>query len=173
MKKLFINLNGLLIFISFAYSCKSYKKTDNSSLPYSKAEIYCTCIATIPSIPEDSNVENPNVENIVMINCSDQGYRGPNRLIKAELLYYSTIDTNILNSLREVFFYSNHKSEIKKNFQTSGFVILMKKNEFIADTLTFLDQDEFALNEKYKLRYPINIIDSVRKIIGKDRIECE
>lgn len=165
MKNTFRYLTILLVYIIFACSCNPNNRAGTTSLPYSKVEIYCACMSSVQS----------NEGYIVMQNCTTPGHTGPDKLIKKELLYYSTSDTNVINSFWNVFFKNNHKSETLIDGQDAGFVILMKKSEFIADTLVFSNTDQavFTFNEKYKLTYSINIIDSVRKLIGKEHIECE
>lgn len=163
MRNTFINLTVLLAFMVFIYSCKSYKKNDNDNLTYSKIEIYCACMNTVPI----------NNGYTVISNCSSPGQIPPSRFIKPEVLYYSTIDTGIINSLKNIFFRSSYKSDTLGGGTDARFVVLMKKSDFIADTLVFNNQTVFTLNEKYRLEYSINIIDSIRKIIGKERIDCE
>lgn len=163
MRNTYIGLTVLLISLMALSSCKFDKNQRKNNLPYSKVEIYCACITTIPS----------NHGNIVMSTCSSPWQIPPSKFIRPEVLYYSTNDNDVIHSLENIFFKSKYRSDTLLDGTDARFVVLMKRNESMADTLVFSSQTEFTLNERYKLEYSINIIDSVRRIIGKGHIQCD
>lgn len=157
MKNYFLILYIILFGLILNLSCSDNKR------PYSKVEVYCACMSTYPA----------NDGFVVMSQCLTPARTAPSRFIKPDVLYYSSEDTLVVNSLSKLFFESEKRTDTIQNGTDARFVILLRRNAQNADTLVFQDQTVFVLNEKYRFIYDINIIDSVRGIIGKKEIKCD
>lgn len=163
MKFFFIYIGCLYAVSIFTTACKfGNNKANKSNLQYSVVEMYCACIRSTP-------IEKGFV---VMSDCSSPARIPPSTFIRPEVLYYTTSDTTIIYALRDIFFKSEYKSD-SVHGTDARFVVLLKRNQSSADTLVFINETEFVLNEQFKLSYSMNIMDSIRKIIGKESIQCK
>ena len=149
--------------IMFVFSCNNNRKIINESEQetYSKAEIYCYCVA------EDS------IKNQVFINtCSTSFSIHPKELVKPDKLFYSTSNKLLLNQIKELFFNKRNKMDTLIRGVDARFLILLKKNEFKADTLVFRDEYSFSFNGKFNINFSFQMMDSLRSILNRKVINC-
>src|SRR5688572_1728813 len=133
---------------------------------YYKAEIYCWCFGGIPLYRKKDGstvVKGQFCETPVRINATD--------LIMPERLFISVTDKSSVNKLKDLFLKRADSINQISYDVDSRFLILLRSDRH-ADTLNYYIGDEFILNDKYRLKYSINIFDSISKILLFKNIMC-
>ena len=163
----------LLILISSGIWCNHKDKSwtpgsgPNNSV-YSKIEIFCLCFYDSADIKNNDGTfssRNGSCETPIRVNASD--------LIKPEHFLDSTSNSNIIARLQKVIFNRNENAKAVFDGVDSRFLILFKKNEFAGDRFVCSSSNQFVYNEKYLFKYSFPIMDSIREILNKDKIDCK
>jgi hypothetical protein len=166
MKNTKQNIIWALIITVTIVSCKpkDHKvKNDNKQQDeYTKVEIYCWCI-------DDIHMVNGNVTWSL---CTSQMVTPPYKLIEPEYFLDSTSDKITIQALKRIFFDRKESSDTITWQTDARLVFLLKRNNLTADTLVFESDNTFSYNQKQLFTYSFHIIDSLERILKRDRISC-
>ena len=172
--KIFISTISITTIILGAIYCKSRENGDKmvelktKNLKYSKIEIYCWCFLNGKVIYNKDGTLSEDFRD-----CETFVRMNPSELIKPEYLFDSTSNSGIIEELQKIFFSGKEHSEKMPYGSEPRFLILFKENELKADTLVYLGGKRFVYNEKYLVTYAYNVLDSVRKVLHVDKIDCK
>jgi len=172
--KIFISTLLVLTIILGLIYCKSSEKSDKmvelktNNLKYSKIEIYCWYFLTGKAIYNKNGTMSEETRY-----CNTTVRMNPSELIKPEYLFDSTSNSGIIEELQKIFFSGKEHSEKMPYGSEPRFLVLFKENELKADTLVYLGGKRFVHNDKYLFTYPYNVLDSVRKVLHVDKIDCK
>lgn len=173
------------------YSCCSHKSQKNSGalaqvdtssnesisshlLPltsknhsYSRFEIYCWCFNSVQALKDSTGLIYLPVTVCTTPNRVDQS-----DLIRPIRLYSTISDSLKIQSLKKLFFNNISESKIITSAADARFVILFRKNDFFCDTLLYSNNAEFIYNGVHLYKYSFNVMDSLKRILGLEKIAC-
>ncbi len=144
---------------------KETKRSVTDSVVYNKIEIYCYCfqlsaheqMSTTYSISCGDDIDNFSLKNVI----SPKHY------------FDSVTDSKKINSFVNFVFHSYNKTEPAEKYPLARFVMLFKKNNDKADTVILNYDQSLNINGKTLYTYPFYVMDTVRSIINKYKIECD
>jgi hypothetical protein len=163
-----------LILLSIIISCKQSKQntvSKNKELEvknqkYIDVEIYCFCF-----LSDKPSKSKKGVNETTTKICTTPFRFTPGHLINPNYLLYKTNDRLVIDSITNIMF-----QDMKVSKNTTGiesrFVMLLKRNDLSADTLDCIDNRSVLHNGERMLEYPYSFLDSLKKIIKIEKIDC-
>jgi len=176
--------NFILLFLMSTllstFNCKSIEKSDDKfanktdginedifkKVNYSSIEIYCWCFYDSAAIQNKDGTLSKTTSD-----CTTPFPITPLELINQKDFFDSVSSVSKIEAFRNLVFERKKNVEPRNLVVDSRFLILFKKNNFEADTLV-LYSSSLLYNGKYLLNYSFNIFDSIRNILGINKIDC-
>mgnify|MGYP000983249218 CR=1 FL=1 len=171
------NLYYILFYIFLVTGCKQNHKDNIKSKQsvsstdhiYTSVEFYCFCMA-------EKYINN---RSVLVTVCGEKEELTPEKLIRKEHFFDTISDSDRLS--RFSFFFNNNSRIIikKKEYPDARFVFLVKDKTAKTDTfywkfsLGINDSTVLNCNKKYLIKYPFNIIDSIKVLLNKRTITCD
>ena len=148
-------------------SCHNSSQGPTSSTEYASIEAYCMCF-------EYDHTQAPKIGATGLARyCETDIAIQPTSLATPGHLFDSTGDPKIVNSLKRILFLEKDAKIQELEFPpNSRFLILLKKKDSQADTLVYYFRNKFVQNSKYLLSYSFDVLDSIRRVLGKEKIDC-
>ena len=154
------------IIIPFTDSILEIVKIKNMS-SYSSIDVYCYCFLNEPGT---KNHKGETVRNFGM--CTTPFRITPSVLAKPQQLLFTTTDSVVVNNFRNLMF--EKVSIDTMNFEIDArFLLLLRKDHIEADTLVFIANNKFYFNNGFSLNYSVDVMESIRRIMKREKIECE
>lgn len=125
-------------------------------------EIYCFCF-------RDKKSKDSKRDTAVI--CHTPFRLTPQHLLNPDYLLYKTNDSLIINSIANTVLSNTKAMKNAPQFE-ARFVVLLKKNYSSADTLAYIDNRTLYYNNGMAVEYSFNILDSIKKIIKMEEIDC-
>jgi hypothetical protein len=121
----------------------------------------------------DLSCERKTVDqSITTKECTTPLRLTPGHLVNPGYLLYKTSNKPIINSIAGIRF-QNMKVKKDDMENESRFVMLFKKNNSSADTLDFIDNKKVLHQDGSLFEYPYNFLDSLKKLIKIEKIDCD
>ena len=157
----------IFISITLSFNCCKHRLKEIIRPLCSKIEIYCYCFSS-----EKGKVINDSIVTQRPAYCESFFPISPQSLINEKNLYDSTSDINLINSLQDIIFTNQKKSEkIDPHMIDARLIIVFEKNDLTNDIFSISLGNNVFYND-YSIIYPFDIIDSIQKILKKDEIYC-
>lgn len=158
-------LTSLFIVQNFIFE-RSNLQIKNYQYSYVSAEVYCWCIAKV-------NIkEKASGKSFYMSYCNTFYAVMPEELINDKNKIAASDDKKVIDNLSRIF----NKSIFKevKNGETidARFVIVFRKADGSEVIFSSNDESRFYFAHDRVNVYNFNVIDSVKKIMNLDKIEC-
>lgn len=156
-------LLGTLLLFSY---CNNQKRKEPRKDKYNPIEVYCWCFISGKTEFKNGSVQKPGkfCETLIAIRPSD--------LIRTGQFIYASSDTDEYTALTNLFFNNKISEEPGRYPPDSRFLILLRNKNATNDTIVYRSDDTFIINSKRILKYSFNVMDSVRRILNKDVIDC-
>ena len=135
-----------------------------TSIKYKKIEIYCFCFELLA---------DEKGSGMYSVGCGNVSEFKIKNIIKPKHYYDSVLNPIKIEHLVNFIFKNAHTSEPASEYPPSRFVLLLKKDNNTADTVSLNYDESFNINGKELFRYPCYVMDTVRFIIGKKTISCD
>jgi hypothetical protein len=169
-----MKLNHFLLFLLFfGYGCKPknnklIEPVINISIDtgyYTKIEFYCFCMEQVVS---SSDVTSTSI-------CETPAPIPLKEIITSNHYYDSIYDKKKISDFVRLLFNKKQESVLKTTYPDSRFVILLKRDSDETDTLVIADYANRIVNfnKKSLLFYPFNVMDSIRHLMGREKISCD
>lgn len=78
----------------------------------------------------------------------------------------------MINELKRKIFQFTSTETVKKNPEARFLILLRKSNTSSFDTFTFTGPRVLEYNGAIACKYPFNVMDSIRKILNWEVIDC-
>ena len=148
------------------WRCSNEKKITQ---PYQAVKIYCWCFSHGHDIVnKDGTISKApgsyHCETFVRVK--------PQNLIVQRNLSDSITNPAVMDKLNKLIFEGKTTAIPDDPKPDARFVIVFIRPNSEADRLTYANDTSFSYNEKYTYNYSFNVMDSIKKILGKKQISC-
>jgi len=148
--------------------CSGDKKPPAGLTEYKSVRLYCVCFEY-----RKTDVVKTGISGVPQP-CGTDIAVYPASVVSPAYLFDSASNANIMNSLKRIIFTErDQNAEIERSRpDDSRFLILFQTDEAHADTLVYLFPNKLLLNSNYLFTYSFDVMDSIRRTIGKEKIDC-
>ena len=162
-------------FLCFLFICCS--SSTNEKDHEKKVEVSSAAIDTIfhhKAIPDSLTIyclcaAYDDIEKRIISTCTFTGRLDPIDIIYPENIYYKSDDSLALRRFSKLY-KSSYSSSFNHRINSTIVILTYYKNH--VDTIDYIDNNTFAINNKYFLQYQYNLLDSVTSIFNLKYISC-
>lgn len=159
-------ITGLFFLAGTFTFCNSIKKVTEK---YDQLKVYCWCFSHGNEIVNKDGTKSRNPGDY---QCQTFVRVKPQDIIRPENLSDSITNQSQLARISEMLMKGYSDTIMDNPKPDARFVLVLRDKAGEEQRITYSNDYNLVFNEQYSLNYKFNVMDSLKKLLGKSRFHC-